>query len=135
MHNEGPSVYLRPTDSVFGYQETAAAYAGTWTRASLSGAWGGSVDYTTAPGAAASFTFSGDHLAWIGTVGPSYGSAKVYINGALWKTVNCNAPTTATREVLLKYGFGSVDTNTIKIVNMATPGHPRIDVDGFVTFG
>jgi hypothetical protein len=124
-----------PTDSIFGYQESAATYAGAWNHVSLSGAWGGSVDSTTAAGAAVSLSFAGDHVAWIGTIGPSYGSANVYIDGVLFKTVNCNASTTSTRQVLLKYGFGSVDTHTIKIVNVATPGHPRIDVDGFVSLG
>ncbi len=124
-----------PTDTVFGQQETAATYAGTWQTDGLSGAWGGSVEHTSAAGAAASYTFAGDHVAWIGTMGPSYGSADVYIDGTLWKTVDCHASTATTREVLLRFGWDSLGTHTIKIVNLATAGHPRIDVDGFVYLG
>jgi hypothetical protein len=93
------------------------------------------VNYTTKLNASASFTFTGRNLAWVGTKGPGYGSAKVYVDGALWKTIDCHAGSTLKRQLLFRYFTGlSNSTHAVKIVNVATAGHPRIDIDGFVSF-
>jgi hypothetical protein len=117
---------------VKGFSQNAATYSGAWTTQSVSSAWAGSLNQTTANGASATFTFTGKNVAWIGSKGPSMGSAKVYIDGVLRKTINTNASTVKRRQVLIRYGWGSPGTHTIRIVNQATSGHPAIDVDGFV---
>jgi hypothetical protein len=40
----------------------------------------------------------------------------------------------AAGQVLLKYRWPAVGNHTVKIVNLATSGHRKIDVDGFVSF-
>ena len=117
-----------------GADETNAAYVKTWTVGSPSGAWGGHVKSTTVKGASATFNFTGRNIEWVGTKGPGYGSASIYIDGQLVKTVNANATKLATRASLYKTGLAVDGTHTIKIVNKATSGHPRIDIDGFVWF-
>jgi alpha-tubulin suppressor-like RCC1 family protein len=121
--------------SLNGFQEGAATYSSSWVAAPLAGSWGGGVSYTVAANSSASFTYTGRNLAWIGTKGPGYGSAKIYIDGTLWKTINCNATSTMKRQILFRYSNGLLtnSTHTVKIVNLATVGHPRIDVDGFVS--
>ena len=37
----------------------------------------------------------------------------------------------AHRQIVWETGLSS-GTHTIKVVNLATPGHPRIDIDGVV---
>ena len=117
------------------FQENAASYTGTWTDQSLTGAWGGAVTYTKAKSASATITFTGRNLAWVGTKGANYGSASVYVDGVLVKTINCYASATAKRQFLMRYSTGELtnSTHTVQIVNLATVGHPRIDVDGFVS--
>jgi hypothetical protein len=117
-------------------QEGSASYAGTWTHQSVTGAWGGAVSYTTQLNASATITFTGRNLAWVGTKGAGYGSAKVYIDGVYLKAIDCHTSSTAKRQVLLRYSTGSFtnSTHTVQIVNLATAGHPRIDIDGFVSF-
>ena len=116
-------------------QEVSASYSANWVSQSLAGSWGGTVDYTTKLNASASFTYTGRNLAWVGTKGPEYGSAKVYVDGTYWKTIDCHAGSTLKRQILLRYFTGLTNsTHTVKIVNLATAGHPRIDIDGFVSF-
>jgi hypothetical protein len=126
-----------PRFTVDGFQEDAATYSGTlhtWHNATLSGAWGGSVDSTTSAGASATLQFDGRNIAWVGTEGPTYSKADIYVDGVLTKTIDCYAPSTSTRHVLFRYGWPSTGPHTIKIVDKATANRPRIDVDGFVAF-
>jgi hypothetical protein len=122
-----------PTRAVNGFQESSLTYNGTWTSASPATAWEGGVKDTTESAASAVFSFNGDHIAWIGAMGPRFGSARVYLDGVLRSTVNCNSPTLLRRRVLLKYRWPTVGTHRIRIVNIATAGHPKTEVDGLVT--
>jgi uncharacterized repeat protein (TIGR01451 family) len=126
-----------PKFTVDGFQESAATYSGTrhtWRHAALTGAWGGFVDYTTTADGSATFQFQGRNVAWVGTVGPTYGMADVYLDGVLTKTIDCYAAAQSTRQVLFRFGWLTSAPHTIKIVDKGTTGRPRIDVDGFATF-
>jgi alpha-tubulin suppressor-like RCC1 family protein len=116
--------------------QDASSYAGTWVTQALDGAWGGTVSSSTELNASASFGFRGRYVAWVGTKGPGYGSAAVYVDGVYWTTINCHGGSSVKRRVLFRYAT-ALPTNyghTIQIVNLATAGHPRIDIDGFVSF-
>lgn len=117
-------------------QESSLVYHGAWIRDALAGAWEGSVAYTRARNASASITFTGRNIAWVGTKGPTYGSAKVYIDNGLVKTVDCHASSSAKRQILFRWSSGQLtdSTHTLKIVALGTSGHPRIDVDGLIWF-
>jgi uncharacterized repeat protein (TIGR01451 family) len=120
-----------PAFTVDGFQEGAATYSGThhtWRHAALTGAWGGSVEYTTTAGASATFQFDGRNAAWIGTLGPSYGRADVYVDGVKAKTIDCHAATQSPRQVLFRFRWDTSGPHTIKVVAKTD----RIDVDGFV---
>lgn len=54
----------------------------TWMGASNASASGGSYRYSSITTAAASLTFTGDSINWIGEKGPNYGKAKVTIAGS-----------------------------------------------------
>jgi Gametolysin peptidase M11 len=125
-----------PTSTTFrlnGFQEGSASYTGTWTSTSFAGAWGGTARYSVASGASATFTCTCEAFAWVSDEGSSHGSAKVYVDGVLRKTVNTQTSANKNRVVVFKYGWSTDGSHTMKIVNLATAGHPRVNVDGFLT--
>lgn len=117
-----------------GFQEGSAAYTGTWRSASLAGAWGGTTRSTTASSASATFHCSSCRaLAWVTDEDSAHGSARVYVDGMLKATVNTRSSPRLTRVIASTFEWASSGAHTLKIVNAATSGHPRIDVDGFLT--
>ena len=114
-------------------QESSAVYVGPWTRQPLAGAWGGAVKYSTALNATATFRFHSSNVVWIGSEGPAYGSADVYVDGVYVTTVDCHAGSTMDRQTLFRIGGLRSQQHKLEIVNLATDGHPRIDIDGFVS--
>ncbi len=65
------------------YEETdpSVARTGNWGIAAGPGASGGGIIYSDAAGAAATFTFTGNKVSWIGLKGSDYGKAAVYLDG------------------------------------------------------
>jgi Peptidase family M28 len=65
------------------YQQNASqlTYGGTWTVVSSTAASGGSYRYANASGMSVTAAFNGTYLAWIGKKGPTYGIAKVTVDG------------------------------------------------------
>jgi hypothetical protein len=117
-----------------GFQEGAASYTGTWHSASLAGAWGGAAASATAASASATFRCSSCRaIAWVTDEDSSHGSAKVYVDGALKATVGTRSASALHRVVVYRIEWAHAGAHTLKIVNAATSGHPRITVDGFLT--
>lgn len=106
---------------------------GTWSLASSSSYWGGAERRASGAGASARITFTGRAFAWVGTVSPSSGSAKVYVNGALVKTVSLYNASTAYRRVVVQLSWATSASRTVRIVVSGTAGHPRVSVDAFLT--
>jgi hypothetical protein len=121
------------TFRVSGYQETAGTYTGTWTKTSFTGAWGGSATYSTTNGASVTFTCTCEAVAWVTDEDSTHGSAKVYVDGALKTTVSTKASAKKNAVVVYKFGWATDGPHSLKIVNVATSGHPRVSVDGFLT--
>jgi beta-N-acetylhexosaminidase len=121
--------FIRPL--VTQQTSTAVTYRGTWTTGWSSSYSGGSVRYATAAGASASYTFTGSSVAWVGALGPTRGSAKVYVDGVYRATVSLYAATGASRRIVYAASWGSQGTHSIRIVVVGTPRHPRVDVDAF----
>jgi len=111
---------------------SAVKFSGTWATSYKSSASGGSTKYTKSKGASVSFTFTGASIAWVSPRSKIRGSADVYIDGAYVATVSLYSSSFQNRRVVFAYNWGSNGTHTIKIVNKATSGHPRIDVDAFI---
>ena len=109
------------------------AYGGTWVTQRSSSDLGGTLRSATAAGASATVTVTGRSFAWVAEVGPTQGSARVYVNGVLVKTVSLSAPTTASRRIVFSTIWSRSTTRTIRIVVVGTAHHPRVDVDGFLT--
>ena len=115
------------------HQQTAASYTGTWKTSTCLCFSGGTDTETSASGASASYKFTGNLIQLVSAMGSTRGSFKVYIDG-VYKTTISTYITNPNRNAVIVWqrAFSSVGTHTLKIVNVATSGHPRIDVDAFV---
>ncbi len=114
-------------------QESSGAivYAGAW-RTSRSSAFSGGKDrYATGTGASATFTFSGEGIAWVSSRSSSRGSAQVLIDGSPAGIVNLHG-TTKHRQVVFSAAWPTSSVHSIQIVVLGTPGHRRIDLDALV---
>jgi stage II sporulation protein D len=111
---------------------SAVVYTGTWRTVTSAYVSGGSLRYATGYGASASYTFTGSSIAWLAYRGPNRGSARVYVDGVLKATVSLYASSYLSKQVVYAFSWAANGTHTIKIVNLATSGRPRIDLDGFI---
>jgi hypothetical protein len=117
-----------------GSQEGSGAYTGTWHGTSFAGAWGGTARYTTAAAASATFQCSScQAIAWVTDEDSAHGSARVYVDGVLKATINTRSSAKLNRLLAYTFAWASDGAHTLKIVNLATSGHPRVSVDGFLT--
>jgi hypothetical protein len=132
--NNGPWLYGQRL-AVNAYQEGSSRFTwkGAWTRPSNAGFWSGRERASTAAGAKVTFTSTGHDLAWIGSMGASRGSANVYVDGVLVQTVSLYSSTTRKRRVITTLSWSTAANRTIRIVVSGTAGHPRVDLDAFVT--
>jgi hypothetical protein len=130
--NAAKSVTASFTASAKLYQETAAAYQGTWKLATCACYSGGAARYSTAAGPSASFSFTGSLIQFVSERGLTRGSFRIYVNGALMATVSNYSTITQNAVIVWQKRFTAVGKHTVKIVNVGTSGHPRVDVDAFV---
>ena len=119
-----------------GFQEGSATYTGTWHSSSFAGAWGGTARYTTAASAAATFSCTScAAIAWVTDEDSAHGSARVYVDGVLKATVNARSSSQRNRVIAYAAQWPADGAHTIRVVNLATSGHPRTTVDGFLSQG
>ena len=114
-------------------QESAKSikYSSGWKSQALTGASGGKVEYASKASKTATLTFTGSQVAWVSTQGPTRGSATVKLDSGGAKTINTNASSPATAEVVDVLS-GKSGSHTLVIDVLGTSGHPRVDVDAFV---
>lgn len=113
------------------YREFDVARKGTWGTSSFTGWYRDTTWRTIDPGARVSYTrtyIKGQHFALIMAKGPDRGSAAVLIDGVLDETVNTYSATRQHR-MLVYEAWMPEGEHTVRVVNRATAGHPRIDID------
>jgi hypothetical protein len=113
-------------------QHKAISYSGSWGKASHPSYQGGRVSWASAKGASATVRFKGSSVTWIGPVGPTRGSAEVWVDGKLVTTVSEYAPAYTARRTLFTWSFGSTGVHEVRIVAAGTSGHPMVAIDEFV---
>jgi hypothetical protein len=99
------------------------AYAKSWSTARYSGYAGDRVRYATRIGASATITFTGKGIAWLGPVGPTRGTARVYLDGRAVAKVDLRRSTFRARAVLFSKGFATAGKHTLRIV-VTSSGRP-----------
>ncbi len=73
-----------------GWSSTAGAY------------WGGTARHATRPGATATLRFRGTSIAWVAPVGPSRGTARVFVDGLRVATIDLHASVSGASRVVFR---------------------------------
>ena len=107
-------------------------YGGAWATSKCLCFSGGTTHYSTVAGATASFSMSGSRVALVMEMAANRGSADVYVDGIKKATINTYSATTKHKMVVWESLVSTGMFHTIKVVNDATAGHARIDVDGLL---
>jgi subtilisin len=108
---------------------TSITYSGTWKKAVYVYASGGTTTYATSSTARARTTFSGRGVALVAPVGPTRGSATIYIDGVSRLKVSFRASGGNSRVVMYATTFATLGTHTIEV---RLAGNGRVDIDAFV---
>ncbi len=109
------------------------AYRSTWSTASYGGYVGDRVRYATRTGASATVTFTGRSVAWIGPVGPTRGTARVYIDGKAVATISLRRSTFKAQATIFSKTFATSGRHTLRIV--VTSAHRPVAIDEIVIKG
>jgi SpoIID/LytB domain protein len=118
------------------YQQSNAnlVYVGTWTPTSAAAAAGGSYRYSNTTGASCTVSFNGTSLAWLAKKGPSYGIAKLTLDGTGMGTVDLYSASVVFTKVW-ETGTLEEGTHTLKIERTgdknALSTDKNISVDAF----
>lgn len=112
---------------------SAIRFAGRWTTSRGSAFLGGSVRTSSARGATATLTFTGQRVAWIARVGPAGGTARVYLDGRLAKTVSLRSPHVRNRQAAFTSGWLPLGRHTLRVVQSSSGA--AVTVDSFVVAG
>ena len=108
-----------------------ARYGGTWSLVSSSAASNGKLHSSTRAGASVEFSTTARAMAVVGRLGPTEGSAKVYVDGAYVKTIDFRRSTSQSKVVVFNSSWSTNGPHKVKVVVVGTAGHPRVDVDAF----
>jgi hypothetical protein len=116
-------------------QETSTAVLrkGHWAASFAPAYYGGRAMSSQGAGASARITFTGQQIAWVSTVGPTRGQARVYVDGAYVRTLDLRSTSMAARRIMYVQAWTSSGTHTLEIRIVGTSGRPRVDVDAFLT--
>ena len=90
----------------------------------------GTTRYSTTRNTFIAYKFTGKDVALISAVGPLRSKAKIYLDGKYVKTIDNFAVKTSARRLVFHHSWGTSGTHYLKIVNLATPGRGRFDIDG-----
>ena len=126
-----------PTFTLAAFAESSprVTYAGAWSTSTWSVWWGGKARFASATGASATLTFTGREVIWVAARGPDRGTARIYINGVLERSIDVGSQTATKADIVFRKAWATSATRSIRIVVTFTPSRHRIDVDGFAVLG
>ncbi|HEY3336335.1 MAG TPA: hypothetical protein VGK16_13970, partial [Candidatus Limnocylindrales bacterium] len=123
---------ITTTPTRYSESSSRASYSGTWTLVSNASYSGGKARTASRAGRSVTYTLSGRSAAWVSAMGPTRGSAKVYLDGSFVANVSLYATTTAYRRVVWTRSWAAAGSHTVRIVVSGTSGHPRVDMDAVI---
>ncbi len=109
---------------------SATRYTGSWRYVTGGDALGSRYRYATRAGAKVRVTVTGSQFAWIAPVGPTFGSARVYVDGRYTRTVSLYRTEAGERQVVWAQAWSTSRKRTIEIRVVGTRGHPAVAIDG-----
>jgi hypothetical protein len=110
------------------------SYTGPWTQTNCECFLAEHTLRTSTSGARATFTrtyVQGDQVALVMAMGPGRGKASIRLDGNWLMNIETFASVNTNRVVVFQRGM-TAGVHTIAIVNQATPGRPRIDLDAIL---
>ena len=107
---------------------TDVSYSGAWSVSTCKCAIEGTTHYSTQANASYSFRVSGAFGLAMAKA-PNRGSAAVYVDGIKTAVINTYASTAINATFVYSIALKGTATHTVSVVNLATTGHPRIDLD------
>ena len=107
-------------------------YDGGWKTATSGSHWGNAARFSKNAGASATVTVNARAFGWIASIGPTSGTARVYVNGNLVATMNLYAGSSQARTLVFSKTWATAKTRIIEIRVSGAPVHPRIDLDALV---
>jgi subtilisin len=125
---------LLPSVSTGVAQDTSGSIVrtGAWSSATNSSYSRGTSILARTTDARLTKTFTGRAIAWVAPMGPTRGSASVYIDSVLVATISLYRSDPAYRRVVFERSWATSGTRRITIVVSGTAGHPRVDLDALV---
>jgi hypothetical protein len=108
------------------------SYSSGWSTDSTADATDGAVRYATAAGETATFSVSGNGVAWVARRGPDRGIAQVFVDGVLASAVDLHASTLGSPVTVFARRWTVTGTHTVQVKVLGTVGRPRVDFDAFV---
>ena len=137
IYNNTSSAELAATTTLRRFSEKSAsiAWSGSWKSASHPGYAGGAARYSTDAGAKATFAFSGNRIVWYGPVGPTRGKARVFLDGALVRTVDLYRTAFDARKAVFSKSWASIGKHTVVIEVVGTAGRPYVAIDQLAVGG
>jgi hypothetical protein len=121
--------WIDKTDTRLADNAAAIVYSTGWSVARYADYSGTRAKYATRTGASATLKFHGTGIAWFGPVGPTRGTARVYIDGKAMATVDLHRIGFAPRRLLFARGLTAGD-HTFRIV-VTSSGKP-VAIDDFI---
>ena len=107
-----------------------------WLAVEAKDSIGGTAHIATHPSASAIFTFEGTGVEWFGSISPKHGSAQVWLDGELIKTVNLSSQTNQVHQLLYNVAHLPDTRHIIKIISGTTrssfTNDDFFDIDAFV---
>ena len=116
------SSWIDAKDRRIGESSAAINYRYAWSTARHSAYSGRQVKYSTRQGAVATLSFTGTGIAWVGPVGPTRGTARIFIDGKAVANVDLRRSTFQPRSLLFAKKL-TVGAHTVKIV-VTSSGRP-----------
>jgi Fibronectin type III domain len=108
--------------------DRSARYAGAWRTVRARSRLGGTERVASSPGASATFKVRARAVAWIATVGPGRGVAKVVVDGKVVATIHLGASATTSRRVVWTAVWHSAGFHAVQI-RVVSPSHGPVGVD------
>ena len=123
------TAWIDSSDRQVGDSSAAIVYRYAWASARYGGYTGRQVRYATRTGASATMTFTGNGIAWVGPVGPTRGTARIFIDGKAVANVDLRRPTFQARTILFARPL-TAGQHTLKIV-VTSSGRP-VAIDNLI---
>jgi hypothetical protein len=123
--------FSNPVTAVVPYDDrwSGADFSSGWSHGTGGGHFLGTDTHTSGESKTLTVQTAATALSIIGDRCANCGKFKVFLDGELWTTVDSQAASTRTRQVLFSKSFGETSNHTLRVVTLGTDGRPSVVID------